>query len=80
MRYLFLTLVFSTASAAMTLSLVPSAQSEERPALAQSHSAQHVSAPRVELPTTANFAPANKHHDCTGLTVLLAALESKSCS
>jgi len=80
MRYLFLGLVFSAASAGIGLSLGPDGQSQDRPSLAQAH-AQYGSAPQAQVPIAANFASSNRHNDCANrLNVLLVALQSKSCS
>jgi len=80
MRFLFLGLVFSAATAGIGLSLGPDGQTQERPSLAQSH-AQYGSAPQAQVPIVANFAPSNGHNDCSNrLNSLLVALQSKSCS
>jgi len=76
------------ASAGITLMLVPSAQSapsEMRPAVAQpERPAQRVTVavPKVHLPLVDNFAgPKQPVTSCAGtINILIAALDSRSCS
>jgi len=86
MRFLFLTFSLSTASAALTLSLVPSANSEERANLGHYFSlaradAPTVTVPQAQLPTVKHFSKPRADTDCSnGLTLLVAALAGKACS